>query len=210
MGLRRFLAAAVVVGGSGLMAGCPELGGQWGNGDIPYGVISDGTYSGTKNATTKYWQDGETFWSGDWDESVSVEFYDGAIVQPSGDWLDYGDVDSLNMGTLQFSREVDEIYFEDWGYEVFYDLTGEWDGVPFVGVQHVDYVAEDDGSVTVYDTIELTSEDSFDGGEWEIVIEAEGTLSRSRGGSNPGNPGNPLDDDILDRKSGKIRQDPGN
>lgn len=216
MGFRRILAATVlVVCGTGLMAGCPQIGGlidsvlsEFGS-DAAYGDVPDGTYSGTKYATTKYWQAGDEYWSGDWNEPVALEFAKGAIVQPSGYWLDYGDVDSLDMGTLQVSREVDEINFLDWGYEVLYELTGTWGDVPLEGGQHVDYVTNADGSITIYDTIELFSLDSHDGGAWEILIEAEGTLAPSGGAAGPGSSGNsggPLDDDILDKKSGKIRR----
>lgn len=220
MGFRRFLAAAaLMVFGTGLMAGCPEVNGLVNglNGlmegldelesdyEFTY-AIPDGSYSGTKFATTTYWQAGEEYWSGDWDQPVELEFVTGEPLQPSGYWVDFGDEDSLDLGALQISRVVSDINVFDWGYEVFFDLTGTWDGVAFAGEQHVDYVAESDGSVTLYDTIELVS--TGDGGEWEIVIEAEGLLTPD-GGAQPGNPNapsNPLDNPLLDLKSGKIRQ----
>ena len=95
----------------------------------------------------------------------------------------------------------------DWGYHVIFDVTANWYEVPLSGTQDADYILEDDGSVSVEDTLELVSLNEYDGGAWEIELSIKGNLARSDGGS-----GGNVDDGgsglppWFDNRSGKTRR----
>ena len=209
----RVCVVGLLAGGLVFLTGCPltglldELSNAIGNGSSNGSsdrVIPDGTYAGKLTATSEWRDSGEMYWQGTDDVSTSAEFAQGALVAPSGDWVDKGYQDSVDRGTLQISREVSYVEIYDWGYEVDYDLTGTWKNVPLQGTEYVTYELNNDGTVTVNDTLELISLDSYDGGRWVIHTTTAGTLAPSNGaasgGSNGGSDGN--GGSILDKKSG--------
>lgn len=196
-----------------LVAGCP-LEGIGGPGPLDY-AIPDGTYAGKLSLTASFWENGVDDGQ-DFDEwNTTRIFKTGDLINKvTGDWFYPGDRDTLDYGSLQISREVTDVEQFDWGYHVLFDVTGSWYDVPVSGTEHADYILEDDGSVSVEDTMQLTSSWLYDGGAWEIELFVEGNLVRpgSGNGGNGGNAGsggangeNGLPP-LLDRKSGKIRQ----
>jgi hypothetical protein len=206
----RCFAAAVVVGGSALLAGCPfgvDLGALGlGSG----GAIPDGTYAGTVSATVEFWNEGELSWDEASDDGYTdATFSDGALAKDSGGLFKLGDVDSLADGAYDITREVYDIDVGDWGYEIAFDSTGEWNGIPMTGWEVATYWLNDDGTVDLYDEIELTSEEWYDGGAWTIYSESYATLSRDEApipAPAPAPAPSQPPQNILDLKSGKIRR----
>ena len=197
----RSLSAIVVTGVPLLMAGCPlglDLGSLL---DFGSGVaaIPDGTYAGGTNGSVEFWE---------WDELVDeasetgatdAKFANGALLKDSGGVFRVGDVDELWDGAYELTREVYAIDAGEWGYEIAFDLFGEWDGIPVVGWEIATYWLNPDGTIELYDEIELTSEESFDGGAWTIYSESFATMELAT-------PSSRAPEDLLDRKSGKIRR----
>jgi hypothetical protein len=208
MKLRQLL-VGLTAGSWILIAGC----GSEGLGPLDY-AIPDGTYAGTLSLTASFWQngvdDGQDF--DEWDATRTFKTGD-LINKVTGDWFYWGDQDTLDLGSLQVARVVTDVEQFDWGYHVLFDVTGSWDDVPVSGKQDVDYILEYDGSVSVEDTMELTSLQEYDGGAWEIEVYVEGNLVRAGGGSgdDSGNGGDNGEDGLppwFDDKSGKIRIGP--
>jgi hypothetical protein len=176
-----------------LIAGC----GSGDLGPLDY-AIPDGTYAGTLRLTASFWQngvyDGQDF--DEWDTTRIFRTGD-LINKVTGDWFYWGDQDTLDFGTLQIARVVTDVEQFDWGYHVLFDLTGSWNGVPLSGTQDADYFIEYDGSVSVEDTMNLTSLQEYDGGAWEIEVYIEGNMVHTGGGSgdNPGSGGDDGGDD---------------
>jgi hypothetical protein len=211
MTLRQSL-VGLAAGSLTLVAGCP-LGGFGGSGPLEY-AIPDGTYAGRLNLTASFWEngvdDGQDF--DEWDTTRIFKTGD-LINKVTNDWFYPGDRDNLDYGSLQIAREVAEVEQFDWGYHVIFDVAAMWYEVPLSGTQHADYILEDDGSVSVEDTIELVSLNEYDGGAWEIEVFIEGNLVRSGGGNSGGNSGGSGGNNggsglppWFDDKSGKIRQ----
>jgi hypothetical protein len=206
------LSAVLIGGGLAFLTGCP-----FGPGFLddllqdgtsrrlnPDVLIPDGDYTGVLYSTAEFWQAGEAYWQGDWPRDYArATFVEGEFVNDAGYWLGVGDVDAIDLGTIQLEREVYSEDVFDWGYEAIYDVTGTWKGVPVVGVQHIDFYPNEDGTVSMYESIELNSAEWFDGGSWVIEIESESLMA-------PGSINQPvpdsIPDDILDKKSGKIRR----
>lgn len=208
MTLRRSL-IGLAAGSLMLVAGClPEDGGGWGR--LEY-AIPDGTYAGKLNLTASFWEygvdDGQDF--DEWPDTRT--FKTGDLINPvTGDWFYPGDWDTLDLGSLQVARVVTEVEQFDWGYHVLFDVTGSWYDIPVSGTEDADYILENDGSVSVEDTMQLASAWQYDGGAWEIEISVEGNLVHAGGGSGGsagygGNGGNGLPP-LFDLKSGKIRR----
>jgi hypothetical protein len=98
----------------------------------------------------------------------------------------------------------------DYGYEVDYDVTATWKNVPLEGEQYIVYELNSDGTVDLFDWFELTSLDTYDGGRWTIEDTTTGTLAPLEEVGSSGDSGDFGDsgdspEDILDKKSGKIR-----
>lgn len=212
--MKKLLLSLGVIGcGISLVAGCP-LGGSLddlfsgflGNDNL----ISDGTYAGKTNSLSEWREAGALYWQGTDQGDVTATFVQGEMLAPSGYWIDFGDVDSVDRGTLQMSREVYDIIVFDWGYEVDYDVTGTWKNIPLEGEQFVVYEMNSDGTVGVYDTLELTSLESHDGGRWSIHTTASGTLAPVGSVATPSTPSGGILDPhgILDQKSGKLIHHP--
>lgn len=200
----------LVAGSLVLVAGCP-LDGLEGWGPLEY-AIPNGTYTGELSMTASFWQygvdDGQDF--DEWDDSRTFETGD-LINEMTGDWFYPGDQDTLDFGSLQVARVVTEVEQFDWGYHVLFDVAGRWYDIPLLGTEDADYILEYDGSVSVEDTMELTSLLEYDGGAWEIEIYVEGNLEPSGGGSggDVGDGGNDGGNGLppwFDEPSGKIRQ----
>lgn len=197
----RYLAAVVVLSVPVLMAGCPlglDLGSLLDLG-AGLGAIADGTYEGSVDATVEFWESGELVDESSEIGATDAKFADGALLKDSGSPFRIGDVDHLSDGEYEITREVVAIDAGDWGYEIAFDLVGEWDGVPMVGWEIATYWLNPDGSLDLFDEIELTSDDSYDGGAWTIHSDAYSTMTR-------GSTSRRAPDDLLDRKSGKIRR----
>jgi hypothetical protein len=194
----RQLIVGLTAGSWIFIAGCPQDG-SGGFGPLDY-AIPDGTYAGKLSLTASFWQNGE------WDATRTFKTGD-LINKVTGDWFYWGDQDTLDFGSLQVARVVTDVEQFDWGYHVLFNVTGNWYDVPLSGKEDADYVLEDDGSVSVDDTMNLTSLQDYDGGAWEIEVYIEGNLVRAGGGSgdNAGNGGNGLPP-WFDDKSGKVRQ----
>lgn len=173
-----------------LVAGCPldGLGGLGGPFDY---AIPDGTYGGKLILTATMWQNGE-FDDQSFDEWETTRiFKTGDLVNKvTNDWFYPGDQDTLDFGSLQIAREVYEVEQFDWGYHIIFDVTATWGDIPMTGTQHADFTLENDGTVSVEDTIELVSRTDYDGGAWEMELDIQGNLSRSSVGSTGGNGGN--------------------
>lgn len=169
------------------MAGC-LVDGSGGLGPFDY-AIPDGTYAGKLSLTASFWQygvdDGQDF--DEWDTTRTFKTGD-LINKVTNDWFYPGDQDTLDLGSLKVTRVVTDVEQFDWGYHVLFHVTGSWYDVPVSGVEDADYILEYDGSVSVEDTMALSSLQEYDGGAWEIEIYVEGNLVPSGGGSG-GNPG---------------------
>lgn len=197
----RWFAAVVMVGGLGLLAGCPfgfDLGFGLGGGAIP-----DGTYTGDVSAVTNFWE-GETLSDQDEYEGETFgTFQGGVLLDDAGDSYEVGGVDFLEDGAYEIMREVNYVDFGPWGYEIGFDLTAEWNSIPMTGWEIATYSLNADGTLDLFDEIELTSEDWYDGGWWTIHSDAYATLLPGQAPApGPGRPGR----DLLDLKSGKIRR----
>ncbi len=197
----RCLSAALLVCGMGLLAGCP-LGFDPGLGlGSGYYYIPDGTYAGSVSATVEFWEAGELV-----DESSSTDgytdatFWNGALQKDSGSAFQIGDVDFLEDGAYEIMREVYYVDYGDWGYEIAFDSTGTWNGIPMTGWEIATYWLNADGSVDLYDEIELTSEEWYDGGYWTIHSDSYANLTRGQAPTYEQPP-----QDLLDLKSGKVR-----
>ena len=234
----RVLAAALVVCGLASLAGCPlgivsdlqsalqsslQSGLQSGSGsgsgsgsESSNGVIPDGAYAGNIGATAEFWHKGEPYEQHSGGGEAGATFVNGAALKNSGTALQIGDIESSDWGVFTGSRKVYDVQVGDSSYEVDYDVTAEWNAVPMAGTEFITYAANADGSIEMYDTIELDSLDSYDGGAWTMHASASGTLlpvqqsggsgsygstgTSGNSGSSGGSTGN-----ILDLKSGKIR-----
>lgn len=198
----RLLAVGLAVCGSVSIAGCPlGLGYGLGGG---YGAIGDGTYSGTSSAEVAFWESGVLADRGSDGGYTDATFLNGALLKDSGGAFRIGDVDVLADGEYRITREVYDVESGPWGYEITFDLTAEWNSIPMSGWEIATYTANADGTIDLFDEIELTSEDWFDGGAWTIHSDAYATLSRglaSPPAPAPAPSGSPRD--ILDLKSGK-------
>ncbi|MBL8880523.1 MAG: hypothetical protein JNG88_15530 [Phycisphaerales bacterium] len=212
--MKKLLLSFGVIGfGLSLAAGCPLTGSL---DDLLSGLvgsdklISDGTYAGKTNALSEWREGGALYWQGQSDADVTATFVQGEMLAPSGYWVDFGDTDTVDRGTLQMSREVYDIIVFDWGYEVDYAVTGTWKNVPLEGEQYVYYEMNADGTISVHDSLELMSLDSHDGGRWSIHTTASGTLAPVGSVSNPNAPSGGILDPhgILDKKSGKLIHPP--
>jgi hypothetical protein len=192
----RRLAAAVFMGSLAVLTGCPfgEL-----DGLFPSDTIQDGSFSGDVTWTSEMREAGELYWDNSGSEVRSDRFSAGALVKPTGAWLEVDDRDSLSFGAIEIARTVDSVDYGDWGYEVVYDLDAQWSDVELTGTQWVTYWILPDGCLEMYDTIELCSCDTD--GVWEYVYEEEGILEPDSGGD-AGEPFNPLNHPLLDKKSG--------
>lgn len=193
-----------------LVAGCP-MDGLGGMDPLAY-AIPDGTYAGRLSLTASFWQygvaDGQDF--DEWDATRTFKTGD-LINKVTGDWFYPGDRDTLDLGSFQVARVVTDVEQFDWGYHVLFEVAGSWYDVPVSGMQEADYILENDGSVSVQDTMELSSLTQYDGGAWEIEVYVEGNLIRSEGGSggDAGDGGNDVGNGLppwFDEKSGKVRQ----
>lgn len=199
MRIRR-LTVVVVLSVPVLMAGCPlslDLGSLLDLG-AGSGAIPDGTYTGSVDGTVKFWESGELVDGASETGATDAKFAGGLLLKDAGGAFRVGDVDHLSDGEYEITREVSAIDAGDWGYEIAFDLVGEWDGVPMVGWEIATYWLNSDGTLDLYDEIELTSDESFDGGAWTIHSDAYSTMTRTSSAGRPSG-------DILDRKSGKIR-----
>ena len=197
----RFVAAMLLVSGMAFMSGCPYD--DFGFGGY-YEPIPDGTYFGTVTASAEYWQNGQRLEQGSSSTAAAATFMNGTVLTPSGQPLQVGDWNDVDLGGLWLEREVYYIEPFDGGFQVSYDLYTEIDGAPMDGVEFVTFSMNGDGSVTYFDTMELTSWDEFDGGQTTLHLNVAGTLAPSQAPVSPSVPklpSAPLDDDILNRKS---------
>lgn len=193
-----------------LVTGC-STDGIGGLGPLEY-AIPDGTYAGKLSLTASFWQngvdDGQDF--DEWETTRIFKTGD-LINKVTGDWFYPGDQDTLDYGSLQIARQVTDVEQFDWGYHVLFDVVATWYDVPMSGKQDADYILENDGSVSVEDTMVLTSLLEYDGGAWEIELYVEGNMVLA-GGGNDDNVDNGGDDGgnglppWFDDKSGKVRQ----
>jgi hypothetical protein len=193
--------AVLTIGGSALVAGCPfglDLGSLFGS---AYDAIPDGRYEGDGSATVEFWQYGELVNEESNDTATFAAFSGGALLKDSGGRFQLGDVDTLVDGAYVITREVFSIDYGDWGYEIAFDLTAEWNSIPMTGLEVATYWLNDDGTIDLYDEIELTSDDWYDGGAWTIHSDSYVTLVPDYG-TTPSSP----PENILDKKSGKIRR----
>lgn len=191
----RCVAAALMVCVAALTTGCPD-GSGLGFGFGP-GAIQDGTYAGLADGFVQIWNWDELYLEEPGGGESAAIFVDGAIVKDSGYYLQIGDVEDVDFGSFTATREAYDIAVSEGFYEVAYEVFAEWDTVPMYGTEYITFTGNADGSITMLDTLELTSLDSYDGGAWTFYAETSGTLTTTQ---EPGEPPR----DILDLKSGKL------
>lgn len=199
----RLAASALMACGTALLAGCP-LGFNLG---FPLGSASDaspipdGVYRGGVDGVFEIWNGDELYDEGEEPGATDATFVNGALLKDSGGKFRVGDVDVLEDGAYVIQREVHDIEVGDWGYEIHFDLVAEWNSIPMVGWEIATYELNADGTLDLFDEIELVSEDGYDGGNWLIHSDAYATLERDAAPA----PQQPVRN-ILDLKSGKIRR----
>lgn len=192
--------AAAMVGGLGLLTGCP-----WGfNLGFPLGgethsSIPDGTYFGGVDGAMEIWNGDELYDESTEEGATDATFVDGALHKDAGGPYKPGDMDVLKDGAYVIQREVSDIDFGVWGYEIHFDLTAEWNSIPMVGWEIATFELNADGTLDLFDEIELVSEEWYDGGNWLIHADSYSTMERAAAPQQPRR-------GILDVKSGKIRR----
>ncbi len=207
----RVVAAALMFGSLASTTGCPIDPDLFLGVDTRYAPIYDGEYSGLGSGSVEFRQNGKLVQQiGDATESYA-RFYAGDILTDSGRLLVVGDVEEFSLGSITLTREVVDIFVADYFYAITYDVWADWDSVPMYGTEYMSFGQNVDDSLAMYDTLELTSLDEYDGGAWTIHVNTSGTLSPMGefddapvgvpGGIPGGIPG-----DILDQKSGKTRR----
>ena len=192
-----------MVSGSAFMAGCPYD--DFGFGGFYYEPIPDGTYYGTVNAVAEFWQNNKRLEQGTSTTPAAATFAGGELLTASGETLQIGDWNDVDFGTFWLERDVSDIELFDGGFQISYELYTEMEDIPLDGKEFVTFSMNADGSVTYFDTMELTSLDEFDGGQSTLHLNLTGTLAPSEAPippSVPSRPSAPLDNDILNRKSG--------
>lgn len=200
----RHVAIALVASSLAFLSGCPDGSGfGLGSGDQ---IIPDGTYLGDSSGNLEVWYGNQLYTQGSGGSESSATFLNGRIVKDTGAALQSGDVEELTLGAFSASRQVYDVYVGEWAYEVDYDVSASWNGIPMTGTEFITFGTNADGSIAMFDTLELTSLESFDGGAWTFHVNASGTLYPTH--DVPG-AGSPLDNPILDVKSGRaIHADP--
>ncbi|HKQ47147.1 MAG TPA: hypothetical protein VJZ71_03645 [Phycisphaerae bacterium] len=193
----REFAAALIILGAALTAGCPDGAGL----GLPFAAIPDGTYAGSVDGFVEIWHWDELYQQGSGGGESAATFVNGAIVKDSGQDLQIGDVEDVDFGSFTATREVFDVQVGAGFYEVAYEVYAEWETVPMYGTEVITFTGNADGSVAMVDTLELTSLADYDGGAWTFYAETSGALSSVQGPvEEPEDP--PFD--ILDLKSGKF------
>ena len=188
---------------SALMAGCPsesDLGLVSGYDDSYYEVIPDGNYAGYVNGIFESWYWGELYQQASGGDQSGATFSNGVVLKDSGQALRIGDIEDMDFGAFTASRQVYDVEVDDYFYEVSFDVWAQWDSVPMAGTEFISFSENSDGSITMFDSLELISLDEYDGGAWTFHVNSSGTLYPFDGSENP--PDN-LSNPILDLKSGK-------
>ncbi len=142
-----------------------------------YAAIPDGAYAGSVQATVEFWEDGE--FAGQFEDEgyTDAKFSGGALLKDTGGFFAVGDVDFLDDGVYQITRTVNYVDSGDWGYEIGFDLSAEYDGIPMYGWEIATYWLNDDGTLDLYDEIDLTSDDWYYGGILRTHSDAYSTMS---------------------------------
>lgn len=197
---QRCVVTALMMCGLALSAGCPidpgELGLDFG---FDYEIIPDGVYQGNATAIAELWHDGERIAQTSGETAGYAKFVDGELLAGDGSIIRIGDVEEVDIGGVWITREVFDIYVNDWYYEVSYDVWTEWNSVPMEGTEYLSFGLNSDDSITMFDTLELVSLDEFDGGASVFHLNGTGKLIPGEGPAIPPR-------DLLDLKSGKPRQ----
>ena len=199
-------AAAVIVCSSVFMAGCPN-GTDFGVGSGS-DVIPDGTYIGDSNGNFESWYMSDVYQQASGGGETSATFANGAVLKDSGSALRRGDIENVDFGGFTASREVTDVQIGQWAYQVSYDVTAQWGNVPMAGTESITFTGNEDGSIAMFDAMELISLDQYDGGAWTFHVNSSGTLyptdeSGYSGGDSSGSPSGNLSNPILDIRSGK-------
>lgn len=219
----RNMCAALVLGGIPWLTGCVDLSGIGGlldglssdggsNGGSSGGAIKDGTYAGTSNATANFYQGNALYDQQAGNFGTNAKFSSGALLNDSGGWYKVGGVDRLQDGTYDLTRKVTSVDYGDWGYEIAFDESGTFGTLPMTGWEVATYWLNADGSLDLYDEIELTSTTAYYGNTLTIHTDGYATLTRGSvqspsqpQGQPQGQPQNQGGGSILDLKSGKIK-----
>jgi hypothetical protein len=207
-----YIAAAVCICCSAMGAGCPNT--DLGTGCDCGNVIPDGTYIGDTNGTFESWYGSNMNDQKSGSGQTSATFVSGYVVKDSGYDLQIGDVENMSAGSFSASRQVTDVQAGNWAYEVDYDVSANWGGIPMSGTEYITFSGNEDGSIAMFDTMELTSLSSYDGGAWTFHVNSSGTLypsyddgSGSGNGSGDGSgvqvPNDNLSNPLLDIKSGR-------
>jgi hypothetical protein len=182
------------------MAGCP-FGSDFGLGlGSRDDVIPDGMYKGRANGIVEIWYGSDLYHQASSENENAGTFLNGAVVTDSGQELRIGDVEDVHFGSFTVSRKVYDVQIGDWAYQVSYDVTAQWNSAPMAGRQFITFSGNADGSITMFDTLELTSLVEYDGGAWAIHANTSGTLYPVQESENPSDG---LSNPILELKSGK-------